>query len=137
MKSNEQENNILRKVDAIGRITISPKILNQLKLDIGDSIIMYIDEKNDIVLRKNTYTCVFCDSDNILQNTDKVEICTECKRDYNKVNRLVGNRFEKQSIPNGRRLVIPFKIRKQLNINTGDEIQIIPFDAYLLLKVGH
>lgn len=135
METKETENNILRKVDAIGRISISPKILNQLKLEIGDSIIMYIDDKDDIILRKNNCTCVFCGSDNVLRNTDKVEICTNCKRDYTKVNRLINNRYEKQSIPNGRRLVIPFKVRKRLKIKTGDEIQLIPFDDYLLLRV--
>lgn len=136
MKNNEKESNILRKVDTVGRISISPKILNQLKLDIGDSIIMYIDDNNDIVLAKNTGNCVFCGSENVL-NTDKVEICIECKRDYNKVNRIITQRYEKQIIPNGRRLVIPFKVRKQLKISTGDTIQLIPFDEYLLLRVEH
>ncbi|PLS19065.1 hypothetical protein CVD28_01275 [Bacillus sp. M6-12] len=121
---------ILRKVDAVGRISLPPKLLDQLHLEVGSSVLLYMDGEK-VILKKDEKTCVFCGSEDVVVDPTEIEICTTCRQDQGKRTTIIDKRYEKQMIPNGRRIVIPFKIRHQLKIGEGDKLEVWSYDDHL------
>ena len=68
---------VIRKVDELGRIVIPKEVRSKLKIDIKDSIEIYVDG-NSIVLKKYDPGCIFCGNSRN-QNTYKDKlICKNC-----------------------------------------------------------
>jgi bifunctional DNA-binding transcriptional regulator/antitoxin component of YhaV-PrlF toxin-antitoxin module len=125
---------VVRKVDGVGRISIPPKLLEHLSIQEGSSVLLYMENEREIILTKDRGVCVFCGSEDVVIHSSEIEICTKCRQKPENISAIVDKRYEKQEIPNGRRLVIPFKIRHQLNINVADKIQIFQEQDYLRMK---
>lgn len=74
-----------RKIDNLGRIVIPIEIRKRLNIEKNDELSIYLD-RNFIMLRKDTNTCVFCgceENTNIKFNGNVV--CVKC---INKMNQL-------------------------------------------------
>lgn len=72
---------ITRKIDKLGRIVIPKELRDNLNLQSNDMMEIYINDNNDIVIRKYNDTCVLCDSnDNLMQVKDKY-LCEDCLDD--------------------------------------------------------
>ena len=68
---------VIRKADELGRIVIPKEVRSKLKIDIKDSIEIYVDG-NSIVLKKYEPGCIFCgNSRNLNTYKDKL-ICKNC-----------------------------------------------------------
>lgn len=129
-----KEEPILRKVDNVGRISISPKLFDRLGVSDKSSLLLYIENNNQIVIKKDEEVCVYCGNPETIVHETGIEICADCRNHQENVFNLVENRYEKQTFFTGKRLVIPFKIRKKLDIKTGDTIKVLPKKDRLVLE---
>lgn len=74
---------IVRKVDELGRIVLPIELRRNLGIEDGDALEIYMDGEN-IVLKKNETTCLFCGSDQRLVSYKGKFVCQECARDLNR-----------------------------------------------------
>lgn len=69
---------IIRKIDNMGRIVLPREILKSMELALKDPMEFYVDDFDNIILKKVESGCVFCNSRvNTLQYMDKT-ICRQC-----------------------------------------------------------
>lgn len=116
---------ILRKVDKVGRISIPALVAREFGLEEDTPILLYIENKSTIVMKKYEQVCVFCESPDVVYYKFDIGICADCRNEKENINKIIENRYEKLGFPKDRRLVIPFKIRNDLGIKTGDELKIV------------
>lgn len=77
---------ILRKIDELGRIVLPKELRDIFDIHPGDSIEIYTDRDNAIVLKKYQYKCVFCgSSEDLLEHRGKL-ICKDCIDDIESIN---------------------------------------------------
>lgn len=71
---------IVRKIDALGRIVLPIEIRETLGIKERDPLEIFVDGEN-IVFKKYSPTCIFCDStENLTIYKDKL-ICPDCIND--------------------------------------------------------
>ena len=66
-----------RPIDYLGRIVIPMEIRESLNIHPKDLLEIYLDG-NQIILKKNTDSCVFCGTENDLVSLDDKSICKNC-----------------------------------------------------------
>ncbi len=69
---------IIRQVDELGRIVLPIELRRTFGIRRKDAIEIYIDDNNDIILRKYEPACIFCgSSENMLAYKGK-NVCKKC-----------------------------------------------------------
>ena len=66
-----------RPIDYLGRIVIPMEIRESLNIHPKDLLEIYLDG-NQIILKKNTDSCVFCGTENDLVSLEDKSICKNC-----------------------------------------------------------
>ncbi|MGF7035347.1 transcriptional pleiotropic regulator of transition state genes [Paenibacillus mucilaginosus] len=71
---------IVREMDALGRVVIPKEARDLLKIAPADSLEIFIDGTNQIILRKYTSTvsCMFCSSTEGIKMFKEKLVCSEC-----------------------------------------------------------
>jgi len=68
---------MVRKVDELGRIVLPIEMRRTLNIEEKDSLEIYVEGEN-IILRKNQASCVFCESVNELISFGGKNVCRDC-----------------------------------------------------------
>lgn len=66
-----------RPIDYLGRVVIPMEIRESLNIQPKDLLEIYLDG-NQIILKKNTDSCVFCGSEDELISFEGKDICKKC-----------------------------------------------------------
>ena len=74
---------IVRKVDELGRVVLPKELRDTLEISQKDPLEIYVDE-NMILLKKYEPGCVFCGSLKEIKRFKGKNICSDCKKDFNK-----------------------------------------------------
>lgn len=69
---------IVRKVDKLGRIVIPKELRDTLGLNSDDMMEIYVNDNNDIVIRKYEDQCALCDSTEHLHQIHNKFLCEKC-----------------------------------------------------------
>jgi transcriptional pleiotropic regulator of transition state genes len=69
---------IIRKVDDLGRIVLPIELRRTLGIGERDPLEIFVQE-DLIVLRKSSLVCIFCGSDDNVENFRDRGICQECR----------------------------------------------------------
>lgn len=69
---------IIRRIDELGRIVLPRELRRFYNLNAGDSLEIYTDKDNTIVLKKHNPNCIFCGRDYNLKEFRGSLVCTEC-----------------------------------------------------------
>ena len=69
---------IVRNIDNLGRIVIPKELRTTMEIEIKDPIEIYVDEKGNIVLKKFQPSCVFCGSEEEVDEYKGKYICQNC-----------------------------------------------------------
>lgn len=69
---------IVRNVDPLGRIVIPKEIRNNFHLEINDPIEIFVNDNNEIVLKKYEPACIFCASTDDVVIYNGRQICKDC-----------------------------------------------------------
>ena len=69
---------IIRKVDDLGRIVLPIELRRTLGIGERDPLEIFVQE-DLIVLRKSSLVCIFCGSDDNVDNFRDRGICQECR----------------------------------------------------------
>ena len=78
MESNRLSKVGTRRIDELGRIVLPMEIRKNLEIKEGDVLEFFIDISKNIVIKKYTSTCIFCNSqENLIELQSKV-ICKSC-----------------------------------------------------------
>lgn len=107
----------VRRLDNVGRVSLPPKFLDYLGLSLGDTVLIHLNDEKKIVLKKYPTGCVFCGNEQELVMVSEFNVCSNCRKEGKNGMNIVKNRYEKQEIPNSRRMVIPFKIRNDIGLH--------------------
>ena len=67
----------LRKVDELGRITLPIEIRNKLGIKEKDPLEIFVNG-DDIILRKETTSCIICSSHENILSIEYKSICQNC-----------------------------------------------------------
>jgi transcriptional pleiotropic regulator of transition state genes len=75
-----------RPIDYLGRVVIPMEIRESLNINPKDLLEIYLDG-NQIILKKNTDSCVFCGSENELISFEGKDICKSCLAKINEASK--------------------------------------------------
>lgn len=70
---------IVRKLDSFGRVVLPMEIRRNMELEEGTPIELFV-EGDDIILRKNNPSCVFCGNVEGLKSFEGKLICQDCAK---------------------------------------------------------
>ena len=69
---------IVRNVDPLGRVVIPKEIRNHYNIQINDPIEIYVNDDDEIILKKYEPACIFCaHTDDVMIYNGK-QICKKC-----------------------------------------------------------
>lgn len=72
---------VVRKIDELGRVVIPVEVRRRFGIDVKDSVEIYIDDNDSIILKKYEPACIFCgDAKDVFNYNGKNNICTECAK---------------------------------------------------------
>ena len=128
-KRNEKDEII--QVDELGRVKISMFKRKKLNIKPGDEIEIYKSGINIILKKVDKNNCKEISEEKCIIYNGKIEIDIKIKSvDYN------GNKHIIRKIDELGRIVLPIKIRKELNIKDNDKLKIYLKDDMLILING-
>ena len=70
---------IARKIDELGRIVLPIELRRKLNIDVKDALEIYTDDSNSIILRKVENACIFCGSNEELDEFMGKQVCKSCR----------------------------------------------------------
>ena len=68
----------VRKIDELGRVVIPVEVRRRFGIDVKDSVEIYIDDNDSIILKKYEPACIFCNSTKEVINYRGRNICKAC-----------------------------------------------------------
>ena len=69
---------LVKKLDQLGRIVIPKEIRDRFNIGVNDPIEFYINDNNEIILKKYEPACIFCShTENVVMYHGK-QICKSC-----------------------------------------------------------
>ncbi|MBP0979487.1 MAG: AbrB/MazE/SpoVT family DNA-binding domain-containing protein [Oscillospiraceae bacterium] len=77
---------ILRRIDELGRIVLPKELRSAFDIRPGDSIEIYTDRDNAIILKKYQHKCIFCGSNDDLVEYKGRMVCQDCVDDIESMN---------------------------------------------------
>ena len=69
---------IIRRLDELGRIVIPKEMRDKLDITVGTPLEIHI-EGDDIVIRKDVETCIFCGSIEDITEFKGKQVCAVCR----------------------------------------------------------
>ncbi len=69
---------IVRNLDPLGRVVIPKEIRKNFNLDINDPIEIYVNDSNEIILKKYEPACIFCSHTEDVVIFNGKQICKKC-----------------------------------------------------------
>ena len=69
---------VVRKIDELGRVVIPVEVRRRFGIDVKDSVEIYIDDNDSIILKKYEPACIFCNSTKEVINYRGRNICKAC-----------------------------------------------------------
>lgn len=75
---------VVRPIDALGRIVLPIELRRKMDINTGDSLEIFVD-KDSIVLKKFTKSCIFCSATEDILGFKENYICRECLKDIKKI----------------------------------------------------
>ena len=72
---------VVRKIDELGRVVIPVEVRRRFGIDVKDSVEIYIDDNDSIILKKYEPACIFCGDAKDVFNYNGKNICkntTKC-----------------------------------------------------------
>ena len=69
---------IVRRIDELGRIVIPKELRKKFNIKDGESVEIFTDDGNLIVLKKYEPGCVFCESIHDVTFFENQRVCREC-----------------------------------------------------------
>lgn len=76
--SSTKATGIVRKVDTLGRIVIPGELRKTFNIQINDPLAIYINDNNEIILKKYEPACIFCDHTEDVVLFNGKQICKKC-----------------------------------------------------------
>lgn len=76
---------IIRRVDELGRVVIPKEIRDQFGIVEKDPIEIFV-KNNSIIFKKYQPNCIFCDSENDIQQYNDKLICSKCIAEISNLN---------------------------------------------------
>jgi transcriptional pleiotropic regulator of transition state genes len=77
-----KKNNVIRQIDELGRIVLPIDMRNALNWSIGTPIELSFDEaRGEVVLKRNTPSCICCGSIKELKSFHGNNICETCQHE--------------------------------------------------------
>ncbi len=76
---------IVRKVDELGRIVIPIELRRTLDIGVKDSLEIYVED-DQIILKKYSPACAFCNNASSITVFKGKNICNECLNELHKMN---------------------------------------------------
>lgn len=77
---------IVRRVDELGRIVIPIEIRNKLNIIYKDPLEIFVNN-NNIVLKKNEETCIFCQNSTNLKSYQGKLVCENCIKNVSELSK--------------------------------------------------
>lgn len=74
---------ILRRVDELGRVVLPKELRMAFDINPGDSLEIYTDDDNTVVLKKYQKNCIFCGSTSTLREYMGRLVCENCIKNVN------------------------------------------------------
>lgn len=75
---------MIRPVDPLGRAVLPKELRDIMSINKGDSLEIFTDDDNSIILKKYNPGCIFCNSmDNLVKYKDRL-VCKQCIAEINK-----------------------------------------------------
>lgn len=71
---------VVRKIDELGRVVIPVEVRRRFGIDIRDSLEIFIEDNDNIVLKKYEPSCIFCGDAKDVFNYQGKNICNECAK---------------------------------------------------------
>jgi len=68
----------IRAIDELGRVVIPMTFRKMLGIKPGDALDMSLNENGEIIITKSAPSCVFCTSNENLQEFENKHVCAEC-----------------------------------------------------------
>ncbi len=69
---------IVRNVDTLGRVVIPKEIRSNFNIEINDPIEIYVNDKDEIILKKYEPACIFCNATEDVYIYNGKQICKKC-----------------------------------------------------------
>lgn len=76
--SNNKATGVIRNLDPLGRLVIPKEIRKTFCLNINDPIEIYVNDINEIVLKKHESACIFCGKNDDVVIFNGKQICKNC-----------------------------------------------------------
>ena len=73
---------IVRRVDELGRIVLPVELRRTLNINEKDALEIYVDSSN-VVLSKYEPACIFCGSNQDVENFKGKNVCLACMKEMN------------------------------------------------------
>lgn len=69
---------MVRKVDTLGRVVIPKEIRKNFNLEVDDPLEIFVNDNDEIVLKKYEPACIFCASTEDVVVYNGRQICKDC-----------------------------------------------------------
>ena len=69
---------IIRKIDQLGRVVLPKELRLTLSLETGDSLSIFVNDDDEIILKKYQAGCVLCGHLEHLRQSNGKWICQDC-----------------------------------------------------------
>ena len=69
---------MVRKVDTLGRVVIPKEIRKNFNLEVDDPLEIFVNDNDEIVLKKYEPACIFCASTEDVVIYNGRQICKDC-----------------------------------------------------------
>ena len=75
---------VVRPIDSLGRVVLPIEIRRKMCINNGDLLEIFVDKEN-IVLKKYTKSCVFCSSQENIVEFKENYVCKDCLKNIKKI----------------------------------------------------
>jgi transcriptional pleiotropic regulator of transition state genes len=69
---------IIRKIDKLGRVVLPKELRQTLSLETGDSLTIFVNDDDEIILKKYQSGCVLCGNIEHLRQRKGKWVCQDC-----------------------------------------------------------
>lgn len=69
---------IIRKIDQLGRVVLPKELRQTLSIETGDSLAIFVNDDDEIILKKYQSGCVLCGNLEQLRQRNGKFVCQNC-----------------------------------------------------------
>jgi len=78
---------IVRKIDSLGRVVLPKEIRNIYNLNVNDTIEIFVEDDEQIILKKYDKACIFCKKTKDIIEYEGKSVCKNCLKKLNNQNK--------------------------------------------------